>query len=109
MSPVNDRVGVEPDDEVVAVLAALLQESQVADVEEVEGSRHINNPVTLLWTLLDQGRRYLRMVMEGKGSTSALENSRSFWVVGKNWESPVHGERAAAPVLMSVEAFRSTW
>ena len=49
------------------------------------------------------------MVMEGKGSTSALENSRSFWVVGKNWESPVHGERAAAPVLMSVEAFRSTW
>ena len=75
---------MEPDDQVVAVLAALLQESQVADVEEVEGSRHINNPVTLLWTLLDQGRRYLRMVMEGKGSTSALENSRSFWVVGKN-------------------------
>ena len=84
MSPVDDRVGVEPDDQVVAVLAALLQESQVADVEEVEGSRHINNPVTLLWTLLDRGRRYERMVMEGKGSTSALENSRSFWVVGKN-------------------------
>ena len=52
MSPVNNRVGVQPDDQVVAVLAALLQESQVADVEEVEGSRHINNPVTLLWTLL---------------------------------------------------------
>lgn len=43
---------MQPDDQVVAVLAALLQESQVADVEEVEGSRHINNPVTLLWTLL---------------------------------------------------------
>ena len=34
---------MQPDDQVVAVLAALLQESQVADVEEVEGSGNIDN------------------------------------------------------------------
>ena len=41
--PVDHGVGVEPHDEVAAELAAFLQEVEVTNVEQVEGSGDINN------------------------------------------------------------------
>ena len=81
MRPVDDGVGVEADDEVVPVLAALLQEGEVPDVEEVEGAGHVHDPVALLGPLHGA-------VPGGLGLTSQLENSSSFWVVGRNWLRP---------------------
>ena len=43
--PVDHGVGVEADDDVVALLGALLEEVEVADVEEVEGARHVDDAV----------------------------------------------------------------
>ena len=94
---------MQPDNQVVSVLPTFLEEGKVADVEEVKGSRHIDYPVTLLWTLTEDIKW---KKLEG---TVQLENSRSFWVVGRNWESPVQGDLAPAPVLISDEAARSTW
>ena len=82
----------------------LFEEVKVADVEEVKSSRHINYSVTLLWSLTKVPNIYYRLA-----ATSQFENSSSFWVVGRNWERPVQGDRAAAPVLISEEAARSTW
>ena len=44
---------MQPDNQVVSVLPTFLEEGKVADVEEVKGSRHIDYPVTLLWTLTE--------------------------------------------------------
>ena len=41
--PVDHGVGVEPHDEVAAELAAFLQEVEVTNVEQVEGSGNIDN------------------------------------------------------------------
>lgn len=40
---VDDVVGENPHDEVVPQLGGLFQESQMADVEEVEGTADVNN------------------------------------------------------------------
>ena len=52
-APVNHWIRVQPDNQVVSVLPTFLEEGKVADVEEVKGSRHIDYPVTLLWTLTE--------------------------------------------------------
>ena len=86
------------------MLPTFLQEGKVTNVEEVKGSRHVNYSVAFLGTLAEE-TKWKRLCTLG---TLQLENSRSFWVVGRNWESPVQGDLAAAPVLISEEAARST-
>eukprot|EP00053_Salpingoeca_punica_P007939 m.71999 g.71999 ORF g.71999 m.71999 type:complete len:435 (-) comp14396_c0_seq1:186-1490(-) len=63
----RDRVRVDADDDVIAVLLGSLEGVHVADMEEIPGTRHVDDPVARLWFAavgkLDQllrGRQKLR-------------------------------------------------
>lgn len=45
---VDDRVSVQPHDQKVTLRPRLLQEVQVANVEQIKGARHVHNPITWL-------------------------------------------------------------
>lgn len=70
---VHHGIGVEADDDVGALLGALLQEVEVADVEEIEGAGHVDDAIVgaggaAVGELQDLLRRGEELVDPGPGA-----------------------------------------